>query len=272
MVTLQNEEAFRYNNEILPKLIDLSLPVLSLINIRSFRYFNFLEDGKYLVLSTDNDWLKKRLEIPDNGHAFHPALRHTPLNASYFYLWNPDLSDPITRLYYDFNIWNGFSIYRRFENSVEVWSFGASREDTGMPQFYINNTDKLNDFIKYFSVKASDLLNISDTRKLATFSEDVDISFSDEISKESSLESFKNHLENNNNKKCFFIFETQNIVCLSKREDECMQYFSQGKTAKEVALALNLSPRTVESYLEHIKVKMGFRFKSKVIETYVKAK
>jgi DNA-binding CsgD family transcriptional regulator/predicted ester cyclase len=43
---------------------------------------------------------------------------------------------------------------------------------------------------------------------------------------------------------------------LSKRERECLNLLLQGKTAKETASFLRLSPRTVESYFEIIKGKL----------------
>lgn len=46
---------------------------------------------------------------------------------------------------------------------------------------------------------------------------------------------------------------------IPKRELECLYYYLAGYTAKETAIAMKLSPRTIESYLLHIK----FRFNTK---------
>jgi DNA-binding CsgD family transcriptional regulator len=43
---------------------------------------------------------------------------------------------------------------------------------------------------------------------------------------------------------------------LSKVEKECLYYYLHGVSAKEAALTLNLSPRTVETYLAEIKEKL----------------
>lgn len=51
-------------------------------------------------------------------------------------------------------------------------------------------------------------------------------------------------------------FQINNVdVHLSKREAECLYQLRLGKTAKESAKALNISPRTVETHLENIKQK-----------------
>lgn len=43
---------------------------------------------------------------------------------------------------------------------------------------------------------------------------------------------------------------------LSKKEKECLKYFLEGKTAKETALCMQISFRTIEYYFENIKNKL----------------
>lgn len=55
---------------------------------------------------------------------------------------------------------------------------------------------------------------------------------------------------------------------LSKREKECILYLLQGKTAKETALALDLSYRTIEYYFENIKKKLGCSNKREIYSIF----
>ena len=55
-------------------------------------------------------------------------------------------------------------------------------------------------------------------------------------------------------------------TALSNREVECIFYLIRGYTVKEIAKALTLSPRTVESYLRNIKFKWGCERKSELID------
>ena len=55
-------------------------------------------------------------------------------------------------------------------------------------------------------------------------------------------------------------------VYLSKREMECLELTVKGKTSKQIAQLLKISPRTVEEYLANVKSKMGVRSKSELIE------
>jgi DNA-binding NarL/FixJ family response regulator len=46
------------------------------------------------------------------------------------------------------------------------------------------------------------------------------------------------------------------VALLSDRELEVFSLIGQGKTTREIALSLNLSVKTIESYREHLKVKL----------------
>lgn len=55
-------------------------------------------------------------------------------------------------------------------------------------------------------------------------------------------------------------------LSFSKRERDCLYLLVRGKTAKEIARILNLSSRTVEVYLDKIKIKTGMTSRSELIE------
>lgn len=52
---------------------------------------------------------------------------------------------------------------------------------------------------------------------------------------------------------------------LSKREAQCLYYLLQGKTAKQIAQCLYLSHRTIEEYVNQVRLKMGFNNKYELI-------
>lgn len=54
-------------------------------------------------------------------------------------------------------------------------------------------------------------------------------------------------------------------IILTRRESDCLHCLAQGKTAKETARILGISNRTVEAYLENIKMKANIRHKSGLI-------
>lgn len=56
---------------------------------------------------------------------------------------------------------------------------------------------------------------------------------------------------------------------LTEREAECLFYLLRGKSARDIGERLKISPRTVESYIENIKMKFNCKLKSDLIETAI---
>jgi len=53
---------------------------------------------------------------------------------------------------------------------------------------------------------------------------------------------------------------------LSKREVDCLYYFIQGKSCREIGSCLHLSPRTIEAYFVSIKDKLNCSTKSDLFQ------
>ncbi|HEX2548820.1 MAG TPA: LuxR C-terminal-related transcriptional regulator [Gammaproteobacteria bacterium] len=66
--------------------------------------------------------------------------------------------------------------------------------------------------------------------------------------------------------------ENHNPAALSNRELECLFLQLRGKTAKQMAMVLGLSKRTIEDYLDNIKSKLGCHNKAEVLVTAIALK
>ncbi len=58
----------------------------------------------------------------------------------------------------------------------------------------------------------------------------------------------------------------QNNIALSPKQADCLAYVAMGMTAKQIAEVMNLSTRTVQHYIENIKVKLNCWTKSALIK------
>lgn len=136
----------------------------------------------------------------------------------------------------------------------------TTKHTSGMQQFYINNVQILEYFIKYFENKAVDILKTITNDKLAIFIDPFDLNVSLRIEKDKTENFFKeSHLI-----KVFIQAQNKNIS-LSHRELECLIYTSLGQSQKQIASALGLSTRTIESFLNSTKIKTGVRYKSDLV-------
>lgn len=59
---------------------------------------------------------------------------------------------------------------------------------------------------------------------------------------------------------------SKNNIKVTNREKEVLFFLSKGRTAKSVARALNISPRTVRCHIEHIKTKLNCHTKEELID------
>jgi len=60
----------------------------------------------------------------------------------------------------------------------------------------------------------------------------------------------------------------KDLLKLSEREMQCLHLSSNGNTAKETAIELGLTHRTVEHYLNNCKVKLNCDFKRELVMKY----
>lgn len=61
------------------------------------------------------------------------------------------------------------------------------------------------------------------------------------------------------------ILEYPQALQFTSRESECLFLLLHGKTAKEIGVFLNISSRTVETYIEHIKIKLNVSKRSEIV-------
>lgn len=77
----------------------------------------------------------------------------------------------------------------------------------------------------------------------------------------------KYRTKESSNQRSYIISPTRFNTTISKRELDCIFYLLRGNTMKMIAKILNLSPRTVETYLEQVRIKLKCTNRSELIET-----
>ncbi len=60
------------------------------------------------------------------------------------------------------------------------------------------------------------------------------------------------------------------VVMLTKREHDVLQLLARGYSAKEVALSLSITPRTVESHIDKIRLKTRTRNRTHMVAQAIK--
>jgi len=163
------------------------------------------------------------------------------------FVWDNDLSGRKS-----VNMWNGISIYLSHADHVESWTLGGTLQDTELPNFLLNNMDLLNRYFNYFRLHAQDIIGPSaPAMKVTRMFKYANSSSS--LDDQKTIDEFNRMIATN---KYLLTAGAENFT-VTKREIECLMYKNQGLTAKEIARVIDISYRTVETYLENARLKSG---------------
>lgn len=138
-----------------------------------------------------------------------------------------------------FNHDHCFAILNPKKDFFEYFIFYCARNNNMAINFYINNKDKLEKFSAYFLHKSEKLVLRADQHRI------------------------QNHTiypENN------FPSTMTPQIDMTAREKDVARLLVMGATIKEVGIALNISPRTVECHVEKMKAKLDCPRKSLLIQ------
>ena len=290
---------FAYQNTLLQELDTTIKPLSSHLNIGTFGYRQFLPDGRSFGISTNKAWLRFYNEnfagtrIPN----YEEEIKKTIEMGSFysFRMGMPDPKDAFCVSLYDFGVWNTLCIYKKDRARVDGFYFSASKENDKFCTSFLNNLSFLNDYTSFFVEIFSSVADIEVIGKLAlpTVSKESFIpsesnllalkkKFSDSLWQfKSDLSSTEAHVDNAVPIKCFSEFTRKDLIkklnkngnkigSLTARESEVLKGLAHGKRIKEIARDLKISPRTVESYIDNIKNKIGVSYNSQLVDFYHK--
>jgi DNA-binding CsgD family transcriptional regulator len=151
---------------------------------------------------------------------------------------------------------------------IHEYGFGSSEKHKNITSTLINQLPLLKKFIQHFQSEMSLTLQ-------AMFEESI---YLEDMLVGKPQKSFLPTIKLDEQKKQKFISQIDNTgnACqfyqLTKREREIFICYSTGKSAREVAKQMHLSPRTIEHHLERIKDKLLCGNKSELYERFQQIK
>lgn len=151
------------------------------------------------------------------------------------------------------------------EGAVYLYGMAAKKHSRHLPSIYMNNQNMLLLFIDYFyreyAVYERQLeemeLNLVEIIGEKRFYNGTYTGYNEIVAKERTQ--FLTKLTNDPH-------HINDATRLTRREKEVLSISLDGKSAREVALQLHLSPRTVEGYIDSAKQKLGIDTKHKLIQ------
>lgn len=237
---------------------------LANLGVTYFNYLKIYKDGSRDLLTNNPQWIE---------HFYKNALYQSSgaLDIEYFlpkgyFLWSElNNEDPIyAQGRENFNIDNGLSIVVKQKDATILYIFASTRENHKINNFYVRNIDLFKRFILYFNDKGAGLIRQAEKNRIILPEHQIIHQKKSKLpffSEKNRIDFFKKtEIER------FFISEEDESVYLTRREAECVAYMLYGSTAKQTAKSLNISYRTVESYINQAKEKLKLSTKEELIE------
>jgi len=280
-------KAYQANLGLQSRVQEFCLPLKHDFNINVFSYFRFYDGGYHICLSNSLDFMQIYMPHDYNYRTEFSKTKLQFLKQQGYsrVLWPENTTDELILKSRNKDIDHGYNLHSCCENYVEAFFFATSQKHSTLRNLYDRYAVSLENFATCFvnnfnleisSFKKNEMVFSPHMRKyhnkinsLHSHSELIDqniSSFNTQLTKlnlgditspsqNPQLEVYLdlNNLSNNNIN--LIPGRALLIEGLSQREKECLKHASYGYSAKEIALILSLSPRTVECYLQNIRYK-----------------
>jgi DNA-binding CsgD family transcriptional regulator len=162
----------------------------------------------------------------------------------------------------DFGHKQFLTLIEKDNTGTHFYYFATPSSSIAMSQVYLSNMDALKAFVKYFKATMQDAKELSAWQDIKLVIEkkhsDIELIVDDQ-------------LISVDTKKEFYHDISHQLIThphLSNTQLNCLHLLAMGYSAKEIAEQLNLSRRTVESYLAHVRQVYGCRNSKELIAQY----
>ena len=224
---------------------------LEKLNIHLFIYQKIdIHNGQQVFLS-NNSKLIEHLFFRDCSND-SPSMTSIDGEGIYFGC-HVHCPETLQEIKIHFNIENIFTIVEKSKNNnVEFFTYGTHCGENSAINVYLNKTYLLRQFNRYFIDLASSAIANS-TRKPIHFEPQKENEYPDI---NTSIQDFENQISGKERDK-----EANGKLNLSDKEFMCCKLMVQGYSSKHIAKHLNLSHRTVETYIVRARDKLAIQSK-----------
>jgi DNA-binding CsgD family transcriptional regulator len=268
MLVELRKPSIEFHQSVNEKFNDICSPLHDL-GIKGYYCFQSFRDGSHLVHVNDMD-----LAIDHYTTVSHEGEYFTNLieNSSYQpfqTIVNGEIEqfdpkkDPILYMAWNHDFWNVLTIARIKQGDIyQSWGFSMGRDCQNHERFFDKRIDLIKRFIAYFEIVGADLIDMSERKKLLNL--DQQFQFHKNSEDEELVRMSLEFLRKTSLKGLSLQHQEQELK-LTKRQGQCLYYLAQNFTIKERGRILDLSPRTVEGFLEVLKDKTKMSSKRELI-------
>jgi DNA-binding CsgD family transcriptional regulator len=243
----------------MPIAIDLNHPIFALkdkvqeassflLETFGFNYFQYLRcyaDGSINCLMNNPGLFEEIIKDYDDQPIVFSSYEEEQENAPfYWFLWDEALppTAPLQLAREKFNFHNGLTLVRRTKNYYDMIAVALPYEHANPGSFYLNKIKLIEQFIYDFDKQNRDLLHLMDKSAIALPQAYRDVNYQDLCLSQGKIK----------------LKTKVGTTYLTTQESTCIRLVLQGFSYKQIAQMLEISPRTVETYLSRVKQRTGY--------------
>jgi DNA-binding CsgD family transcriptional regulator len=225
------------------KVHEISKNFLTDFGFSYFQYLRCFADGSISLL-TNNTGLFEHFQEVQNAPVVYSSFNEEDKNAhSYWFLWDEALpAYPVELARKRFHIHNGLTLVRRSKNYYDMIAVALPYEHANPGSFYLNKLKAIEQFIDNFDKDNKDLIGLVTKNPIA-----LPEQYRDSNYKNICLTNGKVTVNGMNG-----------VTYLTHQELASLRLLFQGASYKEIGQFLSISSRTVETYVQRVKLRTGF--------------
>ena len=249
----------QFTKAIASKIEAVGDPLLKTFGITHFGFIKMNNSQLMLRLTNQNDkWNQIYLQEKFYNDLEMYDMSSSPVGGMKRQIFTSIPKTSHEKSLYEQDLWNFLVIKERAEEEGNFFFFGTNRDNKEILNYYINYPNIFNHFIFYFKQQMFPFLKMKEDRCIK-----LSINPLERVNpKDNFILDFYHQTEISK----FYLGKKFQGVSFSKREAECLFHLIHGKTAKGIARILKISPRTVEGFVNNIKLKIGVTNKSGLVQ------
>lgn len=224
------------------KIQEVSLNFLNSFGFSYFQYLRCYADGS-IGLLTNNTSLLEYFPLVENSPVVFSSFTEEHQNApDYWFLWDEELPEfPVQLAREKFNIRNGITFVRRSKFYYDMIAVALPAEQENPGSFYLNKIKAIEQFIREFDADNKDLIQLMNKNPISLPEPYRDANYQNICLRQGRIA----------------VMGQSGKTYITAQELACLRLLMQGDSYKQIAKQLNVSPRTVDTYVLRMKQRTG---------------
>lgn len=222
---------------------------LGQFGINYFQYAKCYYDGSFSMLANQLDLVRLFLTFENEPLIYSYFEEELKNKQQFYFFWDESLpSKPVSIVKQQFNFHHGLTLVRRHKNHYDLVAFALEKPHANPYGYFMTILHKLEWFIAEFEINQVDEFRLVDNQRVYLPREKQDVNCQNLCIKKGRIE-----------------FEVNDYSThITLKELYCIKGLTQGLSYKEVARRLDISPKTVETYINRVIHRTGLDYRNQI--------